>query len=477
MGGEEQSGDLAGGGDEGRLTAGERPSDGAANDASRRNESPTRTESARSSDLETDSSPPSTDDAPSHRGAVETNYPDGHISKLLDLPAYPLGSLSSGEIDSLRQICERQVRAMYDALRKASVALEVAARAVFDASRDLMSWIRQLAQDGSSVGPSRTRTDRSWDDAITALRERGLNGDELYAAIAEQAIAGVGEHQLAVGRNEDDSEGPGNVVQASELTDSDTEARPSNAEEAEPSSEPRQRRVVLLADGTKHIVWASVEDLRALESRFVATDAWLAERGLSRADIQPLLVLRIEQLEPAQQQLIHAYRHQFPDADREILQKIIHREQADDRLAGGKGYDPWVTAGSVSVARDTRDLTTPASIYDGLALEYEGTKFAPDDDAIIAMRFTVSRDTPVLVPDGPLAASLGLNEGHDPNYPYPFTGTGFTASHDFTVPEYFLVGSVEMNQGAEMYRIRADGKEELLAVLQDRKWVLVASDE
>mgnify|MGYP000603124792 FL=1 len=234
-------------------------------------------------------------------------------------------------------------------------------------------------------------------------------------------------------------------------------------------------RYVELADGTQHRVWASNEHLQSLPSRFDAADAWLADRGLTRADVQPLLVQPADWLNGAQRELIYGFRHEFPDvANGEALQKVTDVRQADGRLAGGTEDRPAsATGGSVSVARDTRDLTTPEHIYDGLALEYPDTPFAPDKPAI-AMRFTVADGVPVHLPDQQLSRLAGHGDSFDPGYGYPFTGTGFTASDHFTVPEYFLAGGTRMNPGAEMYRIDPDGTESLLAVLDPGgRWVKV----
>ncbi|WKG03650.1 toxin glutamine deamidase domain-containing protein [Mycolicibacterium sp. HK-90] len=238
-------------------------------------------------------------------------------------------------------------------------------------------------------------------------------------------------------------------------------------------------RYIDLDDGTQHRVWASSEHLRAQQSRFEVADQWLSERGLTRDDVQSLLVQPADWLNGAQRELIYGFRHQFPDvtASGESLQKVIDTGQAEGRLSDGpKRYPADETGGSVSVARDTSGLDTPERIYDGLALGYDDTPFTPDKP-VAAMRFTVDEDIPIHVPDGQLSERAGHGPGFDPGYDYPFTGTGFTASDRHTVPEYFLPGETRMNSGAEMYRIDTDGSEELLAVLNpDGDWVPVRQD-
>jgi hypothetical protein len=212
-----------------------------------------------------------------------------------------------------------------------------------------------------------------------------------------------------------------------------------------------------------------------MESRFAAADAWLAERGLSRADIQPLLVQPADWLNGAQAELVHGFRHQFPEVTSgEAIQKVLPIERAEGVLAGGsEKFPPHMTGGSVSVARDTHDLSSPERLFHGLALDYDGSAFSPDKP-VIAMRFTVGENAAVEVPDSQLAKRVGDTAGATTGYPYPFTGTGFTASDDFTVPEYYLDGGTRMNPGAEMYRIDPDGSEYLLAILgSNNRWIKV----
>ena len=161
-------------------------------------------------------------------------------------------------------------------------------------------------------------------------------------------------------------------------------------------------------------------------------------------------------------------------ANGEGIQKITDTKQAESRLAGGSPrFPPNETGGSVSVARDTHHLDNSQSVYDGLGLEYENTPFDPSKP-VVAMRFTVDGNTAIRLPDQQLSRLAGHGDSYDPGYPYPFTGTGFTASDHFTVPEYFLDAKTKMNPGAEMYKINPDGSEELIAVLGTQQdWIRV----
>jgi hypothetical protein len=306
--------------------------------------------------------------------------------------------------------------------------------------------------------------------------DRGVGGDGSPGAV--DAVASNHEHNRSDPASTAEGDQPDHGHAPETTTDHDNEHRPDNLDEFRVEGGQSGERYVELADGSHHRVWASNEQLSSQDSRFAAADAWLAERGLSRADIQPLLVQPADWLNSAQRELVYSFRHQFSEVGSgEALQKVIDNRQADSRLDDGpKRYPPDATGGSVSVARDTHELNTPDRIYDGLALEYEDTPFHPQKP-VVAMRFTVDDGVPIHLPDEQLSQLTGNGPSFDPGYPYPFTGTGFTASEHFTVPEYFLPAGTTMNPGAEMYRIATDGSEELIAVLgPNQEWIGVVSD-
>ncbi|WP_068275035.1 hypothetical protein [Aldersonia kunmingensis] len=161
-----------------------------------------------------------------------------------------------------------------------------------------------------------------------------------------------------------------------------------------PDDSAPEAQFVTLEDGTEHEISFSREQLEAEPSRFEAADAWLAERGLTRDDVQPL---------PVQE------------------------------------------------------------------------PFAPEKPAF-AMRFTLDSHDDLDAPDGHLSTMSGHGPSFDPEYGYPFTDTGFTASERHAVPEYFLSEAAAMNKGPEMYQINPDGTERMIAVLSNgMRWTKVTS--
>lgn len=341
---------------------------------------------------------------------------------------------------------------------------------------------RSLGTDSTSPTPDREKYVDNGSDGLAVERgdvPRGVDEPPEPGSVADGGHdSGVGEHELD--RPSGNDRGDHELPATDHSPDDEHEAYGDGSNDSDGHHQTDggpADRYVQLADGTDHRVWASNDQLRAQASRFEAPDAWLAERELTRADVQPILVQPADWLNGAQRDLLYGFRHEFPDvANGEGIQKITDTAQADSRLAGGSlRFPPDETGGSVSVARDTHQLDDSQSIYDGLGLEYENTSFDPNEP-VVAMRFTVDDNTEIHLPDQQLSRLSGHGDSYDPGYPYPFTGTGFTASDHFTVPEYFLDPKTKMNPGAEMYKINPDGSEELIAVLGTQsRWIRVST--
>lgn len=145
-------------------------------------------------------------------------------------------------------------------------------------------------------------------------------------------------------------------------------------------------------------------------------------------------------------------------------------------------YASNTTGGFVSNAADTRNLDNVKKIVDGRQLDEEPTagqapRFSENDEAVYAIRFQhdSSADGTIDVPDAKLYDRLGTEGTNHVRYGEPFTGNGFTSSRvpgERVIPESYANG-VTMKPGAEMWRIGADGKQELVGVLHGREWVRI----
>ncbi|MVU81406.1 hypothetical protein GPX89_29705 [Nocardia sp. ET3-3] len=214
----------------------------------------------------------------------------------------------------------------------------------------------------------------------------------------------------------------------------------------------------------------------AATSRPTISDAiapTLERAGIPQDEFQAVVGTPLEDLTPEQQQILYDTRHAVPDpAPGEILQKVIPSDgpQLESILTNNFPNPKFPSdgiGGSVTAEADTAHLMTPEQLFDGLRLDYDNTPFAPDDPAIFALRFGIERGG-TLVPDGPLADLIPhAPPGFDTGYPWPATGTGWTASLNELIPEYFLEEGTTMKAGAELVRITADGAQEVLRVLDE----------
>ena len=83
------------------------------------------------------------------------------------------------------------------------------------------------------------------------------------------------------------------------------------------------------------------------------------------------------------------------------------------------------------------------------------------------MRYTTSDPA---VPSVPVSHDMGGTY----DAPASYTGNGFTASEHHLVPEYRYGQAVRAEPGAEIWRVNADGSEQLAGVLNDDGvWVRV----
>ncbi|MFB4317925.1 SseB family protein [Actinomadura sp. 21ATH] len=142
-----------------------------------------------------------------------------------------------------------------------------------------------------------------------------------------------------------------------------------------------------------------------------------------------------------------------------VMQKVVPPEQVAHYLKGG--YD--LVGGYVHRLRDVRDLDTPAALVRGLGLVYEGTPFQPGDEAIHVIRWPAIKPVLFRKPLGGIDEwSMSIIPGGWVIEKAPFPGSGYAPGEGPPIPEFKIV-SQRLPHGAEMYRIRRSGREELVA--------------
>lgn len=206
----------------------------------------------------------------------------------------------------------------------------------------------------------------------------------------------------------------------------------------------------------------------------------LDRHGISKSDFVDLINKPTDSLTPDQRDLINAVRDDLPTPTPDtVMQKVIPpahfdesgnlvQSRADDYIMENSYIRPDRVGGSVTVADDTAQLSSPQQIHDGLRLDYPDTPFAPHDPGTHLIRFQADPDSPDSY-EVPRNSDMGGSTDYDA-WDDPFTGNAFTKSVDDVIPEY-IAKDVRMREGAEMWEVLDDGTQRLVAVLNGQSWI------
>ncbi|WP_327007009.1 hypothetical protein OHA72_06850 [Dactylosporangium sp. NBC_01737] len=144
-----------------------------------------------------------------------------------------------------------------------------------------------------------------------------------------------------------------------------------------------------------------------------------------------------------------------------LMQKPISPEQLSYYLE--RGYDR--VSGFVHRAGEVGHLQTPEQLYQALGLGYAGSSFKPDAEEAYVLRWKAYRGDLYRIPyGGPHEAAMRAMEGWVIERP-PFRGNGFAPSDTSDVIAEFKVDSARLPHHAELWRLRRDGQQELIARL------------
>jgi hypothetical protein len=189
---------------------------------------------------------------------------------------------------------------------------------------------------------------------------------------------------------------------------------------------------------------------------------WATELGLGvdDPDEQPAAAV-VEPPKPAPQpEKRPAYEP--PGSGREqVMQKPISPEQLSHYLE--RNYDR--VSGFVHRAGEVAHLETPEQLYNVLGLGYAGSSFKPDAEEAYVLRWIAYRGDLYRIPyGGPSHEAMRAMEGWVIERP-PFRGNGFAPSETSDVIAEFKVDSARLPHNAELWRLRRDGRQELIARL------------
>jgi hypothetical protein len=143
------------------------------------------------------------------------------------------------------------------------------------------------------------------------------------------------------------------------------------------------------------------------------------------------------------------------------MQKVVAPSQAGWYLE--RSYDR--VSGFVHREQEVAHLRTPAKLVAALGLRYEGSPFEPEAAEIYVLRWLAYRPSLYRIPyGGRTQAAMEAMEGWVIERP-PFRGNGFAPSDSADVIAEFKVDSVRLPHGAQLWRLRADGGSQLVALL------------
>jgi hypothetical protein len=149
-----------------------------------------------------------------------------------------------------------------------------------------------------------------------------------------------------------------------------------------------------------------------------------------------------------------------PAAQLTTMQKAVPAEQIDYYLE--RGYDR--VAGFVHRAGEVEHLRSPGELFAALGLLYDGSPYQGDAKEAFVLRWPAHRPSLYRIPyGGQSEQALRAMDGWVIERP-PFRGNGFAPGEGRDVIAEFKVDSVRLPHGAQLWRMDADGAEQMIAV-------------
>ncbi|MER6828712.1 hypothetical protein ABT352_22215 [Streptosporangium sp. NPDC000563] len=146
-----------------------------------------------------------------------------------------------------------------------------------------------------------------------------------------------------------------------------------------------------------------------------------------------------------------------PPGRRTQMQKVIPPRLLVPYLAGRR----TVISGYVYRVQDCARLTTPAQLFVGLDLGFEGSELTATVPEIYLMRWFARDMDAYIVPYGP-------HMGGDWNDSPPFAGNGFTTSREHVVPQFHTT-PMPIPAGAEIIHV-VPGEERPFGLYDGLSW-------
>ena len=199
-------------------------------------------------------------------------------------------------------------------------------------------------------------------------------------------------------------------------------------------------------------------------NQIVALANWAAEVGLGEEPAEeapgPSIGEPVEETEPPPSPVAGSATASS-SAGLTMMQKPLPPGQVSYYLE--RGYDR--VSGFVQRANELAHLRTPAELHAAVGLDYAGSPFDRNADELYVLRWAAHRPSLYRIPyGGPHEAAMQAMQGWVIERA-PFRGNGFAPSETGDVIAEFKVDSARLPHGAQLWRVRADGTETLIALL------------
>ena len=223
-------------------------------------------------------------------------------------------------------------------------------------------------------------------------------------------------------------------------------------------SDDEENNVTTISEGS--FTSAFVKTLNGFGEEKVAL---LDANGVTQQDFIRLSTDSAWALSQSDQMKLKAIRDGVSRPDgRTLLQKVIPLTDVNTYMNNVYG---GTIGGFVCEAADVKSLHTMEQIFNGLRLDYSGTKFKSDGAGYAVIRFYSSATDKLSIPYSP---ELGGSQPHE----WPNGGGGFTTSTlgEGGYPEWTFSGYYAPEENAELYEVTPQGRELLRSIYRDGRW-------
>ncbi len=210
-----------------------------------------------------------------------------------------------------------------------------------------------------------------------------------------------------------------------------------------------------------HLSKSSLVEIESFKSSGIYRNL-LNKYNITQTELHVLVMSNVNNLTDVEKVLLKSLRDAVPaPTPNTILQKVISVSDIDNYL---RVTDPYTTIGGfITKAEDVKHLSNTSDIFDGLRLDYPGTKFTKDVDYAV-IRYKTDEVTKLEIP---YSNTISEVPNAKTSISYPLTGNGFTSARDGSlIPEYEASSFMKPRDGAELYKV-VNGNEKLIGVYDD----------